>query len=77
MPLCNLHTTDDMLKITLSVSCSQKGPEVKCMLSYLETNVLPEDQKEAHSILLKHCHFVYWMRCFTALIVGIGIEREW
>ena len=50
---------DSVLKMNPAVSCSKynladeqcKDPEVKHMLEYLRTNVLPEDQKEARSIV--------------------------
>ena len=52
-------TIDDMLKVTPAVSSSKcnladeqhKDPEVEHMLEYLESDVLPEDQKAAHSIV--------------------------
>ena len=52
-------TIDDMLKVTPAVSFfksnladeQHKDPEVKHMLEYLESYVLLEDQKEAHSIV--------------------------
>ena len=52
-------TIDSVLKMTPAVGCSKydlvdeqsKDPDVKRMLDYLRTNVLPEDQKEARCIV--------------------------